>query len=98
MLRLTPSRQGGPCAAIFSKQEKLTIFLVSGCWCFAAKAMVHELLGIRLNRVDLSKVPNISDDLKEVVLSTTQDEFYKAVRTTAPHPASGVYRPRAGDF
>ncbi|KAL8434226.1 hypothetical protein Efla_001991 [Eimeria flavescens] len=40
-------------------------------------AMVHELLSIRRNRVDLQKVPNISDDLKEVVLSTTQDEFYK---------------------
>ncbi|KAL8448218.1 hypothetical protein Emag_003986 [Eimeria magna] len=41
-------------------------------------AMVHELLSIRHNRVDLHKVPGISEDLKEVVLSTTQDEFYKA--------------------
>ncbi|KAL8275939.1 hypothetical protein Esti_000055 [Eimeria stiedai] len=41
-------------------------------------AMVHELLSIRHNRVDLQKVPGISEDLKEVVLSTTQDEFYKA--------------------
>ncbi|KAL8449064.1 hypothetical protein Emed_003416 [Eimeria media] len=42
------------------------------------QAMVHELLSIRHNRVDLHKVPGISEDLKEVVLSTTQDEFYKA--------------------
>ncbi|KAL8435826.1 hypothetical protein ACSSS7_002203 [Eimeria intestinalis] len=41
-------------------------------------AMVHELLSIRHNRVDLHKVPSVSEDLKEVVLSTTQDEFYKA--------------------
>lgn len=41
--------------------------------------MVHELLGIRHNRVDLQKLPGVSEELKEVVLSTSQDEFYKAV-------------------
>ncbi|OEH76953.1 sec1 family protein [Cyclospora cayetanensis] len=46
-------------------------------------AMVHELLGIRHNRVDLHKVSGIVEDLKEVVLSTTQDEFYKATKTHA---------------
>ena len=43
--------------------------------------MVHELLGIRNNRIDLSKVPGITKDLQEVVLSAEQDEFYAAVRT-----------------
>ncbi|XP_026192598.1 vacuolar protein sorting-associated protein 45 [Cyclospora cayetanensis] len=47
------------------------------------QAMVHELLGIRHNRVDLHKVSGIVEDLKEVVLSTTQDEFYKATKTHA---------------
>jgi len=41
------------------------------------QAMVHELLGIHKNRVDLSKVPNISKELKEVVLSPEQDAFYR---------------------
>ncbi|KDR23959.1 Vacuolar protein sorting-associated protein 45 [Zootermopsis nevadensis] len=40
------------------------------------QAMVHELLTITNNRVSLSEVPGISKDLKEVVLSAEQDEFY----------------------
>ncbi|XP_049838142.1 vacuolar protein sorting-associated protein 45 [Schistocerca gregaria] len=42
------------------------------------QAMVHELLTINNNRVDLSGVPGISKELKEVVLSAEQDEFYSA--------------------
>ncbi|XP_042370545.1 vacuolar protein sorting-associated protein 45-like, partial [Plectropomus leopardus] len=38
--------------------------------------MVHELLGLNNNRIDLSRVPGISKDLKEVVLSAENDEFY----------------------
>nr|XP_020767432.1 vacuolar protein sorting-associated protein 45 isoform X1 [Odocoileus virginianus texanus] len=38
--------------------------------------MVHELLGINNNRIDLSRVPGISKDLREVVLSAENDEFY----------------------
>ncbi|XP_029436593.1 vacuolar protein sorting-associated protein 45 [Rhinatrema bivittatum] len=40
------------------------------------QAMVHELLGINNNRIDLSRVPGISRDLREVVLSAENDEFY----------------------
>ncbi|XP_054711867.1 vacuolar protein sorting-associated protein 45-like isoform X2 [Uloborus diversus] len=40
------------------------------------QAMVHELLGIHNNRVNLSEVPGISKDLQEVVLSPDHDEFY----------------------
>lgn len=40
------------------------------------QAMVHELLTITNNRVNLSQVPGISKDLKEVVLSAEQDKFY----------------------
>ncbi|XP_033124058.1 vacuolar protein sorting-associated protein 45-like [Anneissia japonica] len=40
------------------------------------QAMVHELLTIKNNRIDLSKVPGISSDLQEVVLSSEHDEFY----------------------
>lgn len=40
------------------------------------QALVHELLGINNNRIDLSRVPGISKDLKEVVLSAENDEFY----------------------
>lgn len=41
------------------------------------QAMVHELLGINNNRVDLSKVPDIQAELKEVVLSGDQDAFFR---------------------
>lgn len=41
------------------------------------QAMVHELLGIHNNRVDLSNVPDIQKDLKEIVLSGDQDAFFR---------------------
>lgn len=40
------------------------------------QAMVHELLTIYNNRVNLSQVPGISKELTEVVLSAEQDPFY----------------------
>lgn len=41
------------------------------------QAMVHELLTINNNRVNLSHIPGISKELSEVVLSAEQDTFYK---------------------
>lgn len=40
------------------------------------QAMVHHHLGITNNRVDLSSVPNVSKELKEIVLSGDQDSFF----------------------
>lgn len=39
--------------------------------------MIHELLGINNNKVDLSRVPNINPEAKTVVLTTESDVFYK---------------------
>lgn len=39
--------------------------------------MVHELLGIQNGRVDLSHVPDVRPELKEIVLSQDQDTFFK---------------------
>ena len=44
--------------------------------------MVHELLGINNNRINLSKVPGIPKDLQEVVLSVEHDDFYAKVRVS----------------
>lgn len=44
------------------------------------QAMVHELLTINNNRVNLSHVKGISKELREVVLSAEHDEFYASVR------------------
>ncbi|GFP60422.1 mitochondrial translation optimization protein 1 [Trichoderma asperellum] len=41
------------------------------------QAMVHHLLGIKNGRVDLSDVPDIRPELKEIVLSQDQDPFFK---------------------
>ena len=41
------------------------------------QAMVHELLGMNNNRVVLKGAPGIKKDLEEIVLSATQDEFFK---------------------
>jgi hypothetical protein len=41
--------------------------------------MVHELLTITNNRVSLANVPGVSQELKEVVLSTENDDFYAEV-------------------
>jgi len=40
------------------------------------QAMVHQLLTIRNNRVDLSTIAGVPKELKEIVLSAEQDEFY----------------------
>ncbi len=44
------------------------------------QAMVHELIGIRNNIVNLKNVPGISKELEEVILSAEYDEFYENVR------------------
>ncbi|KAK0646043.1 Sec1-like protein [Cercophora newfieldiana] len=41
------------------------------------QAMVHHLIGIHNGRVDLSSVPDIRPELKEIVLSQDQDPFFK---------------------
>ena len=41
------------------------------------QAMVHELLGIHNGKVDLSEVPDVRPELKEIVLSQDQDPFFK---------------------
>lgn len=54
------------------KDDPITPLLTQ--WTY--QAMVHELLGLINNRVVLRGVPNISKDMEEVVLSSTQDEFF----------------------
>ena len=41
--------------------------------------MVHELLGIRNNLVNLKNVPGIAKELEEVILAAEYDEFYENV-------------------
>ncbi|KAG5916657.1 hypothetical protein E4U42_007559 [Claviceps africana] len=41
------------------------------------QAMVHHLIGIQNGRVDLSDVPDVRPELREIVLSQDQDPFFK---------------------
>ncbi|KAI9017038.1 Sec1-like protein [Gaertneriomyces semiglobifer] len=41
------------------------------------QALVHELIGIDNGRVDLSNLPDIRPELREVVLSALQDPFFQ---------------------
>ncbi|KAH9042182.1 Sec1 family-domain-containing protein [Lactarius pseudohatsudake] len=41
------------------------------------QAMVHELLGIRNGRVDMSGVPDIRPELSEITLTTSTDPFFQ---------------------
>lgn len=40
------------------------------------QAMVHEMLGIDNNRVDMANVPDVSEEQKQIVLSADQDSFF----------------------
>lgn len=42
------------------------------------QAMVHEWLGIHNQRVNLKNVPNVPEDLSEIVLSSETDDFFKS--------------------
>ena len=46
--------------------------------------MVHELLGIRNNLVNLKNVPGIAKELEEVILAAEYDEFYENVSFRGP--------------
>jgi hypothetical protein len=43
------------------------------------QAMIHEILGINNNRVDLKHIENLAPEMKEVVLSSEDDPFYKDI-------------------
>jgi vacuolar protein sorting-associated protein 45 len=41
--------------------------------------MIHELLELRSNRVDLKHIENLEPEMKEVVLSCEDDAFFKSI-------------------
>jgi hypothetical protein len=55
------------------REDPITPLLMQ--WTY--QAMVHHLLGIHNGRVDLSDVPDIRPELREIVLSQDQDPFFK---------------------
>lgn len=41
--------------------------------------MIHELLGIKNNRVDLRHVKSLSEEMKEVVVSADEDQTFEDI-------------------
>ncbi|KAE9452056.1 hypothetical protein C3L33_16035, partial [Rhododendron williamsianum] len=74
-LLLIIDRRDDPVTPLLN-QWTYQVLLVYDCSGF--KAMVHELIGIQDNKVDLRNIGKISKDQQEVVLSSEQDAFFKA--------------------
>ena len=54
------------------------LFQKLNCYaCFHFKAMIHELLGTKNNTIDLNGRDDVADELKQLTLSATTDEFYR---------------------
>ncbi|CAM9217961.1 unnamed protein product [Choristocarpus tenellus] len=70
-------RQQGLLLLILDRRDDPVTPLLSQ-WTY--QAMVHELLGLNDNRVVLKGAPGIGKDLEEVVLSSTQDDFFSTNR------------------
>lgn len=63
-----------PVLLIFDRREDpITPLLLQ--WTY--QAMIHELLTINNNEVNMSKIPGIKPELKTIVLTTEHDNFYR---------------------
>lgn len=67
-------RDNPPLLLIIDRTEDAVTPIMTA-WTY--QAMVHQLIGIQNNRVNMSHVPGVRDDMKQVVLSHTQDPFFK---------------------
>ena len=72
--RTTRKPDTPPILLILDRREDSITPLLSQ-WTY--QAQVHELLGIHNGRVDLSQVPEIRPELREIVLTPDQDPFFK---------------------
>lgn len=62
------------CLILDRRDDPVTPLLTQ--WTY--QAMVHELIGLDDNRVNLSNAKGIKKDMREVVLSCVEDEFFNA--------------------
>jgi len=68
------AKHTGNCILLILDRKEDPVTPLLNQWTY--QAMVHELLGIRENRVDMSKTPGISSNLKNIVLSQNSDDFF----------------------
>ncbi|TPP61568.1 Vacuolar protein sorting-associated protein 45 [Fasciola gigantica] len=74
LFEFKPSDNNSVLLIVDRRQDPVTPLLTQ--WTY--EAMIHELLGIRQNRVDLSRSPTVRPELKEVSLNREFDEFFRA--------------------
>lgn len=71
-LSATPG--GRPALLILDRRDDPVTPLLNQ-WTY--QAMAHELLTLEYNRIDMSKCPDIRPDIKDVVMSTAHDDFFR---------------------
>ncbi|ODV88232.1 hypothetical protein CANARDRAFT_192865 [[Candida] arabinofermentans NRRL YB-2248] len=69
-----PAKDTPPLLLILDRKNDPITPLLSP-WTY--QSMIHELIGIRNNTVDLSSLPNVTEELKTIVINELQDQFYK---------------------
>ena len=69
---------GGPLLLLLDRRDDPITPLLTQ---FTYQAMIHELIGINDSRVKFpKKTPNISKDMQEIVVSSTQDAFFSKMK------------------
>lgn len=70
-------RKPAPLLLILDRREDPVTPLLNQ-WTY--EAMLHELIGIKYNRVSLKDAPNVPEEFRELVLDDVEDEFYRQNR------------------
>ena len=70
------SKAGSTTVIVLDRREDPVTPLLNQ-WTY--QAMIHELLGIKNNRVDLRHLKHLSEEMKEVTLSCDEDRFFKQI-------------------
>jgi len=69
-------KKGEPCPVLLlldRRNDPVTPLLNQ--WTY--QAMLHELLGMDNNRIDMSGVAGVHSEMREIVMSSTQDQFFE---------------------
>lgn len=68
-------REGAPLLIIIDRRDDPVTPLLSQ-WTY--QAMIHEILGLHINRVDLRAIADVKPEFAQVTLSAAQDPFFAA--------------------
>lgn len=75
--KLARSGEAGETTVLILDRREDSVTPLLNQWTY--QAMIHELLGLHHNKVDLKHLTHLSDEMKEVVLSCDEDEFFAKI-------------------